>query len=153
MPGYLEFLKELEDARANGQPIDDMILSSGHIPFIEKTYDSWGTTLPDHIIAEETLKALHLAHIYKPSPVLIDIAEGLWRKNYGLNAKPLVGSNDRSRMQYIGDSPAMDGGLAANAGIDFRLIDRQNSAEAWQAFAKDLDLGRIALGESTNETE
>lgn len=151
MPGYLEFLQELEEARLSGEPIDDMILSSGHIPFIEKTFSSWGATLPDHIIAEETLKALHQGHIYKPSPVLIDIAEGLWRQNYGLNARPPIGSNDRSRMRYIGDSLAMDGGLAANAGVDFRLIDRNNSTEAWQGFGKDLELGRIALGESTHE--
>ncbi|MDB5167604.1 MAG: hypothetical protein JWN26_749 [Candidatus Saccharibacteria bacterium] len=151
MPGYLEFLKELEAARENGQPIDDLILSSGHMPFIEKTFDSWEATLPDHIIAEETLKELKLGHIYKPSPVLMDLAEGLWRQNYGLNRKIPVGTNDRSRIKYIGDSEIMDGGLAFNSGVDFSLISQKNSAEAWKKFGKSLDLGRIGLNESHHD--
>jgi hypothetical protein len=45
----------------------------------------------------------------------------------------------------------MDGGLAANSGVDFRLISQQNSAEAWKEFGKSLDLGRIGINESVHD--
>lgn len=153
MPGYIDFLKDVQNAQQSGQPVDHLVLSSGHVPFIKKTFDSWGASLPDHIIAEETLKALKMGDVYKPSSELMDVAEGMWRQNYGLNRRPPIGAHDRQRIRYIGDSLEKDGGLAANSGVSFRLIERNNSAEAWKAFAKDLDLGRIAINRTDYDTK
>lgn len=147
-PGYLSLREQVEEARQNGRLIDDLILSSGHEPFLEKTYEVWGTGMPTHIVAVETIKRLELklppGQLVKPSPVLMDAARNIWRQDYGIESN-VVTDDEKARIIYIGDDPNKDQQLAINSGIDFLLLEQGNSEETWQKVALRLKLGRTAF--------
>ncbi len=42
MLGYLDFREALQATREDGRLVDDLVLSSGHVAFIERVYDMWG---------------------------------------------------------------------------------------------------------------
>ena len=146
--GYLELRERLEEARINGLQIDDFILSSGHEPFIAKTYSAWGVSQPTHIIAGEAIAQLALglppAQLVKPSPILMDVAHTTWRQDYGLRATANP-ADDRERMIYIGDDAVKDGHMARDSGVDFMLLDPANSLETWQEAARRLGIGKVML--------
>jgi hypothetical protein len=150
--GYLEFRAQIECARADGHLIDDLILSSGHEPFIEDTYRAWNAGKPTHIVAVETIKNLGLQlpmeKLVKPSPVLMEVAGNLWREGYGLEPSGTLAGDERNRIVYIGDDPVKDGELAKNSGVDFMLLDPTCSQEVWQAVALRLNIGQTALNGS-----
>ena len=147
--GYLGLRERIEEARDNGLLIDDLILSSGHEPFIRKTYQAWSVGEPTHIVAEETIRQLALAlpieQLVKPSPVLMDVAHNMWRQGYGLNSTSEPALDERDRIVYVGDDPVKDGELAKSSGVDFMLLDPVNSLEIWQRVASRLQLGHTAL--------
>lgn len=150
--GYLELRERIELARAAGRPIDDLIISSGHEPFIRKTYQAWSVGEPTHIVAEETMRELALTlpveQLVKPSRVLMEVAHGMWRGGYGLQPTPESALDERNRIVYVGDDPIKDGKLAENSGVDFVLLNPVHSSEIWQGVAARLQLGQTALREA-----
>lgn len=147
--GYLGLLERIEEARDEGRLIDDLILSSGHEPFIRRTYEAWNVSEPTHIVAEETIRQLALdlptEQLVKPSPVLMDVAHNTWRQGYGLLSTSEPSLDERDRIIYVGDDPVKDGELAKSSGVDFVLLDPGNSLEDWQSVASRLHLGHAAL--------
>lgn len=150
--GYLDFCESLETARQQGAVIDDIILSSGHEPFIKKTYAAWGVQLPTHIVAVETIARLNLGlpvdHLVKPSPVLMGIAHSMWRQGYGLDQELPIPAEELSRMIYVGDDPVKDGELAANSGVDFMLVEPTNATWVWRTIASRLGLAEFNENEA-----
>ncbi len=147
--GYLGLRERIEEARDDGLLIDDLILSSGHEPFIRKTYQAWNVGEPTHIVAEEAIRQLALdlpiEQLVKPSPVLMDVAHNVWRQGYGLKSTSEPVLDERDRIVYVGDDPIKDGELAKSSGVDFVLLDPGNSFEIWQSVASRLHLGHAAL--------
>lgn len=147
--GYLELREKIEEARDAGQLIDDLILSSGHEPFITMTYRAWSVGEPTHIVAYEAIRQLALAlpieQLIKPSPVLMDVAHNMWRLGYGLEPASEPALGERDRIVYVGDDPVKDGELAKRSGVDFVLLDSGNSLEIWQNVTSRLQLGHTAL--------
>ena len=147
--GYLELRERIDKARDDGLLIDDLILSSGHEPFIRRTYQAWGVGEPTHIVAEEAIRQLALAlpieQLVKPSPVLMDVSHDMWRQDYGLKPTSKPNHDERDRIVYVGDDPIKDGELARSSGVDFVLLDPGNSLEIWQGVSSRLHLGDTAL--------
>lgn len=147
--GYLRFRELVEEARSEGRFIDDIILSSGHEPFISNTYKAWNVGEPTHVVAEETMRKLSLRlpmeQLVKPSRVLMETAHSIWRQGYGICSDIASLDEDRSRMFYIGDDPIKDGELARNSGVDFIWLDSKNSAEIWRSVAYRMDIGHAAI--------
>jgi hypothetical protein len=137
--GYLDFMQLLEQARGEGHLVNDLILSSGHEAFINKTFEAWGFSKPDFVIAEETIRRMNLGlpvdQIVKPSPVLMDIARDTWRSSYGINESPDDPTSELSRIIYVGDDPTKDGLLAHNSGVEFALISPNNALETWKSIS------------------
>ncbi|HVA10931.1 MAG TPA: hypothetical protein VNG32_02070 [Candidatus Dormibacteraeota bacterium] len=147
-PGYLELREKVELARADGRLIDDLMLTSAHEPFIFKTYRAWGVNRPTHVVAEDTVRRLKLGVPHeeqvKPSPLLMDLARNAWRQSYGLSLND-QSEDELGRIVYIGDDPVKDGELARRSGVDFMLLDKNNSLETWRSLANRLHLGQAAL--------
>lgn len=150
MPGYLEFREFLQEAREReGVMVDDLLLSSGHVAFIEATYEMWGTGQPTHIVAEETMHDFGVADQIKPSPVLMQIAHRIWRESYGVNSTADSVSDVLDRTLYIGDDVVKDGQLAEDSGVrNFNLITPETSLEVWSKAAKWLEIDHSAVAVS-----
>ncbi len=148
MPGYLDLREQVESARAEGQLIDDLMLTSAHEPFIFKTYEAWGVNRPTHVLAEDTVRRLDLGlplqRLIKPSPLLMDLARSMWRQSYDLDSGD-ESDDELKRMVYIGDDPVKDGELARQSGVDFMLLDKDNPLETWRGLAARLHLSQTAL--------
>jgi hypothetical protein len=147
MPGYLEFRETLQAAREQeGRLIDDLLLSSGHVAFIEKVYEIWGTGQPTHIVAEETMHDFGVADQVKPSPVLMDIAQRVWQEGYNLHPAIPPAEDVLDRTIYVGDDPVKDGQLAEHSGVkNFQLIDPETSVEVWAKTAQWLQIDHTAV--------
>ena len=147
--GYLGLRERVEEARSAGLLIDDLVLSSGHEPFIRKTYKAWSVGLPTHIVDEEAIRqqavGLPIEQLVKPSPVLMDVAHNTWRQGYGLPAVSDYSPSERDRIVYIGDDPAKDGELAKNSGVDFVLLEAGRSEATWEEVARRLQIGNMAM--------
>jgi len=148
-PGYLELREQVDAARSQGRLIDDLILSSGHARFIEKTYRAWNVGPPTHIVAEEAIRqnapGVPAEKLIKPSPKVMEIARSIWRSSYGIAPGALPHTDERHRIIYVGDDPVKDGELARSSGIDFILLDPANSSETWQNLTARMRLGDTAL--------
>jgi hypothetical protein len=150
--GYLELCESIAAARSEGRLIDDIIISSGHEPFIEKTYRAWNIGQPTHVLAEDTVRRfaldLPIDQRVKPSPVLMDIARQMWRDSYSDGLAPDASDDELRRIVFVGDDPVNDGELAKNSGVDFLLLQISSSLETWRSVARRLQLGQAALREA-----
>jgi hypothetical protein len=148
--GYLDLHRRIELARHEGQLVNDLIISSGHEPFIRKTYETWGIQPPDYIIAEEATReltaiGLPIEQLVKPSPILMDAGYSMWRQDYGLEPTTLLLNPDRDRIVYVGDDPSKDGDLAKNSDVEFVWLDKENPAKSWARVTRRLMLARFGL--------
>ena len=123
---------ETRDAMKTSGDFDEAIISSGHVPFIVKTYETWGEEPPEYIVAEETIRNLasvmNITPPVKPHPALMEVAHQLWRASYGEHQP----DSETSRTLYVGDDPVKDGELARNSGVDFVLVDPEKPRESWR---------------------
>lgn len=140
MPGYIDFLERLAEVRSDGLYIDDLILSSGHVAFIEKVYQTWSVEQPTHIVAMETMDDRGLGNYVKPSSILMSIAHQIWQEGYGVDQTTTTQDDLQRRTLYIGDDVSKDGGLAANSGVPFLHITTENSKKVWSEAAKRLEM-------------
>lgn len=53
--GFIAFAKALEARQKDAPPINSIIISSGHAPFIERTFDVWGIAQPDECSHKKNL--------------------------------------------------------------------------------------------------
>ncbi|HMI09471.1 MAG TPA: hypothetical protein VK497_03710 [Candidatus Saccharimonadales bacterium] len=149
--GYLDLCAMIEAARQEGQLIDDAIISSGHEPFIEKTFKVWSIDIPTHVIATETTQRIVVdleeapENLIKPSPLLMGVARSMWAQGYGVKipARNGLSNDEKRRIVYVGDDLVKDGGLAENSGVAFELIDPANSGQTWQRVASRLQIGNF----------
>ncbi len=138
--GYLPLRKRVQRANEQGQRVDEAIISSGHEPFIRKTYDAWGEPAPDIIIASEILEQatdFTPDQLIKPSAGLMVVARNLWRTIYGVG---FTTTGEQHRMIYVGDDREKDGCLASNSGIPFVHISGETPAESWRTVGDTLGL-------------
>jgi hypothetical protein len=134
--GYMEFLKNLELAQAEGQHIDSLILSSGHEPFIKKVYETWGVEQPTHIIGQETTVEHGLGNVVKPNSTLMKLAHRVWAESYGFKPSFIGFQVMKGRTLYIGGDDTKDGQLARNSGVKFAHIDPTDTAHSWEEISK-----------------
>jgi len=142
--GYLEFLKMLETTKAEGTPIDSLILSSGHESFIREVCKAWGVKQPDYVVAEERLRRLKLAHHVKPSPTLMDVALNTWADDYKASGETALLTSAHKRTIYVGDDDLKDGQMARDSGVEFFLVSLDTANEVWPRVATRLGLARAA---------
>ncbi len=147
--GFIAFAKALEDSKKEGSPISSIIISSGHDPFIQRTYDVWGVEKPDVILAQEQISTLAekqgIATPVKPDPILMLWAYNAWRSLHALPEAKRLSSEDIPRIIYAGDDSEKDGKLARSQGVLFKLIRPEDAAKTWQEIAFLTGLGRLAL--------
>lgn len=146
--GFIAFAKALEARQKDASPISSIIISSGHAPFIERTFDVWGIAQPDDVLAQEKLADLaerdEIALPTKPNGIIMLYAYNAWRALHQL-PEATIDSQDVPRMIYAGDDPVKDGELAVQNGISFMLIRPEDAAQAWQKIALHCGLGQLAL--------
>ncbi len=143
--GYRQFHGAMTSSRQAGCLVDDIIISSGHVPFISKVFEVHDLEQPLHILAEETMRGYRqgasVDALCKPSPLLMDTARQLWRGSYGVeNEMP----EEANRVLYIGDDLEKDMTLAERSHVAFMLLEPARSAEAWQTAANYLGIARYA---------
>ncbi len=142
--GFIEFTAKLRRTQAE-QPIDDVIISSGHESFIRKTFEkTLGITPPKIILAQEAIQRMAANHDEsmptKPSPKLMVYAYDQWQQSYGQNEQKVIGKHDCERMCYVGDDDEKDGGMARATGVAFYHLVPENAEVVWQKLADDLAL-------------
>lgn len=147
--GYLGLAGLLRKNRENAGKVDDLVLSSGHEPFIYKTYEVWGLEPPKHVIGEDTIRRTLLdtpgISLVKPSAGLMDMARDTWRRGYGIDTVPAEASVEKSRMIYVGDDDKKDGLMARRSGVRFCLLEQQASLRTWNEVAVRLNLGSLMV--------
>jgi hypothetical protein len=136
--GFREYWEAIYVAREHGRLVDTAILSSGHTPFIEKSFDVHGLPQPDMMITEEVINEFLFNSIPpeyrgKPAPLPLSISKIAWAAKYGkaIHEKGLSESMN-SKILLVGDSSRADGGLATNVGVHFELLDPAAPVETWQ---------------------
>lgn len=145
--GYLRFARYLQAARQHNNQITDAIVSSGHKPFITKTYEAWGIETPSIILAQEAISAMaaaeNIATPTKPSTTILRFAHTLWRSHFGFLPTMRIPIDELARMKYVGDDEIKDGQMATDAGVEFYLLNPSNSNHTWERLA--LNLGLITV--------
>lgn len=146
--GFMEFYDALQ-RRDPEDPVDRLIISSGHNSFIRRTHTAWGIFAPSKIISEESMRALggatDISKLVKPSPALMNIAYNLWRGDNLLDLESSIPEEYRQEILYVGDDPDKDGLLAASSGVGFVLIGKKTSAEDWKTVMDCLVVGRTSV--------
>ena len=151
LPGFIDLWGSLQSSQLSGRQLDTAVISAGHTGFINRTFDMWQTAPPDILVSSDTIhqKGLDLIHspkeLAKPEPLIMQVTLGEWALKYGIGNLPNGLDELRQRTLFVGDDITKDGGLAINSGVDFIHINPDNQAEAWQAVAAKLGLGKTVL--------
>lgn len=130
--------------RKDGIQIRLAILSSGHAPFIKKTFKVWGQTCPEILVTDDDVRMLAIEpeKKVKPSKFLFDIVFLDWTRK--LEWKGAINKH-RQNIMYIGDDKIKDGKLAENVGVLFGWFNPNGernenlngfSFGSWTAIAK-----------------
>ncbi len=147
MNGFLEFWANLQQARSSGYPIGSAIISAGHTSFISRTFQAHDLLPPDVLVTDDVRLGLGLTtpldQQVKPAPFMLHQAQRVWIEQYSH-------SSSVPRTIYVGDDPVRDGGMAANAGVEFVLISQENASDAWARISTFLGLGTTALNVAAN---
>ncbi len=142
VPGFEHFTHALNAARRAGILIDTAITSSGHHPFISRTFQTWGIFEPTIILAQEAIltmaKSRGEAMPVKPDRRIFGYATQLWRDLYGMTGPLLPTDDERKRISYVGDGD-VDAQFAHNAGIPFFRIQAASPKESWSLVAEQLE--------------
>lgn len=152
--GYQDFARSLSNLKSAGRPITTAIISSGHEPFIDRTYAAWGIRPPDIILGQEAITALAgadgISLPVKPDPIIMLYAYNAWRGRHGLSLSLEIPEEDKGRMIYVGDDPEKDGQLAANSGVSFRHLQPETSQQTWSDLTSwRRRAGELALGHTS----
>ncbi len=146
--GYLDFAIRLQEAREKGASVTDGIVSSGHEPFIAKTYDVWGVQQPTILLAQEAITGMAASEKRdtptKPSAIIMRYAHTAWRNQFNLPPMLHLPAEDVARMAYVGDDRIKDGVMAVTAGVKFHLLNPENSHATWARLAN--AVGAIVVG-------
>lgn len=144
--GYRHFEAALS-THPNRGDLSRVIVSSGHDPFIRRTYDTWGIPMPESIVAQEKLSAIATASGEtlpdKPDRRVMEYAHMVWRGIDSITETRRRFRQDAPRMLYVGDGTA-DAELAANSGVHFFHINTQQSAQTWIQVLRYLGANRAA---------
>ncbi len=150
--GFVECWDRVGDLRRkNPLAVVTADLSAGHVSFIVKTYDVHGLERPDMIVTDETLTGEHgMQDVLpvdreKPAPLLMEVAHKGWLTLLGVDAGLVNDQTSKDRVIYAGDSPEKDGGLAANHGVEFVLINTDSARPDWERVNYWLRLGVAGL--------
>jgi hypothetical protein len=150
--GFREYWEAIYAAREYGFLVDTAIISSGHTPFIEKSFEVHGLVQPDFMVTEEVITDLLLDSIPpeyrgKPAPLPLSILKIAWAARYGRSVhEEGLSQSMNPRIMLVGDSSRADGGLARNAGVHFELLEPSDAAKTWR-MAREWALGSIATKE------
>lgn len=141
MPGYIPFIETLRREQDAGEPIDDIIISSGHEEFITKTFETaFGVEPPKIILAQEAIQRTATEYgedmPVKPSPRLMVYAYNRWREQHSLPGLDEINPDDLPRMRYIGDDPTKDGQMAKVSGVRYYQINPDTSKQTWERLNK-----------------
>lgn len=147
-PGYLEFAQRLQSGRERGYRATDAIISSGHEPFIAKTYDVWGVQKPTILLAQGAISAMaaaeNLTLPVKPSVAIMRFAHTAWRAQYGLEPTAQIPADEATRMSYTGDDSIKDGEMAIQSGVAFFLLNPADSQPTWNRLACSLGMATLS---------
>lgn len=131
--GYRHFEAALS-THPNRDDISRVIVSSGHDPFIQRTYETWGIPMPEVIVAQEKLSeiAANSGETLpdKPDRRVMEYAHMAWRGMASIVEARKSFQQDIPRMLYVGDGTA-DAELAASTGVRFFHIRAEQSAQTW----------------------
>lgn len=141
MPGYITFIEILRKKQDAGEPINDIVISSGHKKFITKTFETtFGIKPPKIILAQEAIQRTATkygeAMPVKPSPRLMVYAYNRWREQHSLPGLDEINPDDLPRMRYIGDDPIKDGQMAEVSGVQYYQINPDTSKQTWEHLSK-----------------
>lgn len=147
--GFAEAWTSIYENRSEERVVDTAVLSAGHKSFILATFDEKGLPHPDIFISDEELIEMGFGGFgpelrAKPSPLMMFVAEDIWRRKNGL-LLPLNPAERYKQIKYIGDDPSKDHNFAKNAGVDFEILDPAYSRATWQRFAAWTGLGSAAI--------
>lgn len=124
--GVLDFIKAIDYINRKGKvKIRLAILSSGHTPFIQKTFKVWKQECPSILIADDDVRMLPIEQErkVKPSKFLFDLVFLDWLQTLEWKGEA---SKHRENVMYIGDDMDKDGKLADNAGVLFGWFNPDN---------------------------
>lgn len=137
--GALDFLRTLQSLREEGAPIDLAIISSGHESFIKKALETWNIAQPDILVTEDNVRLKpfpqDVERKFKPGIFPFALAHFQWLRDQGLPVSKETGSETRTRIMHIGDTPAKDLVMANRAGIRSNFLFPDTS---WQSITEAL---------------
>lgn len=114
-PGFLEFWSAAQRLLDLGR-VKIASVSSGHLPFITRTFEVHHLELPQVIISDDQLRErsdIPLERRNKPDPLMLELAASE------------LGEEDLDGAVYFGDDQVKDGWMARAAGIPFLRFDPQ----------------------------
>lgn len=120
---FSDFFRTAHDLHDSDYPIDIAIISSGHEPFIRKTFKIWELPQPHILVTDDDIRdkkyPLEKARRVKPGPLPLAIAHQKWRKQQQILPLDFVkdAEESRRRMMYIGDSFGTDIRMAIQSGV------------------------------------
>lgn len=134
-PGFAETWLKVYELRDQDHIVDTALLSAGHLPFIRKTFDEKGLPYVDIEITDDVLLSLGFDVLSpeqraKPAPLLMNMAEFIWKQRNLLTDDDVTDRHEQ--IIYVGDSHEKDGGMAAAADVEYRLLTLENSRATWQ---------------------
>jgi phosphoglycolate phosphatase-like HAD superfamily hydrolase len=112
MPGFIEFWHAAQRLADQGA-VKIASVSSGHRPFIARTFEVHHLELPPVVITDDDLRRDHIPprQRSKPNPLMLEIAAAA------------LGQPALSSAVYFGDDAVKDGWMARAAGIPFLRFD------------------------------
>lgn len=144
--GALDFLRTLQSLREEGVPIDLAIISSGHESFIRKVLDVWNIAQPNILVTEDHVRLRQFPIDpeikFKPGVFPMALAHFKWLKDQGLPVSEETGSDTRTRIMHIGDTPTKDLVMADGAGIRSNFLYPHTP---WESIIKALKTNRHLL--------
>jgi len=124
--GFTSFWTKIQQLKEQGGSIDTALISSGHISFIEKTFEVWGLSMPDILITDDDIRGLNvpteMERRVKPGLLPFALAHQSWLRKRGLlgeNFSVYRATVERDRIVYLGDDVKKDGGMAMGAHVKF----------------------------------
>lgn len=145
LPGYLDFAQRMTvlNQRSGSEPVTEGIISSGHAPFIQRTYEQWGVRAPAFILAQEAIaanaKREGIPLPSKPDTRLMLYAYNCWRALHNQQPTDYIEHEDVQHIRYIGDDMVKDGMLAHHLGIRFHWLTLPKAARVWGRLAFEIE--------------
>lgn len=153
-PRPTEGFPDLWEDLANESRVTTAVISAGHVPIIKAVFDVHSLPEPDILVTDDVLvEEFDMGDVSpeeraKPAPLTLEVASTLWLARLGITDVISQGldfdSVMRSHIVYAGDSEEKDGGLAASFGVDFVLVNPDQSFKNWQSFRQRIGLSSLS---------